>query len=47
MKEGLEEIVSKALRDAAFIGYDKDDDMNQLMFNKLVEHTVKKIKKIK
>ena len=46
MKEELEEIVGKALKDAAFIGYDKDDEMNQLMFNKLVEHTIKKIKKI-
>ena len=46
MKEELEKIVSKALIDAAFIGYDKDDEMNQLMFNKLVEHTIKKIKKI-
>ena len=43
----IENIISKALRDAAFIGYDKDDDMNQLMFNKLVEHTVKKIERIK
>ena len=46
MKGELEEIVGNALRQAAFIGYDEDDEMNQLMFNKLVEHTIKKIKKI-
>ena len=44
--EKLEEIISESLREAAFMGYDKDDEMNQMMFDELIKNTVEKIRKI-
>jgi hypothetical protein len=41
----IDEIVRSALHEAAFIGYDKDDEFSQESFDELVNETVKKIKK--
>ena len=41
----IDEIVRSALHEAAFMGYDKDDDFSQESFDKLVSDTVKEIKK--
>ena len=42
----VEDIIRSALREAAFIGYDKDDEMSQEAFDELVEDTTEKIKEI-
>lgn len=39
----LKKIIESALRDAAFMGYDDDDDFSVESFDELVEDTVKKI----
>jgi len=44
--EKLEKIISESLREAAFMGYDEDDEMSQMMFDELVKDTVEKIRKI-
>ena len=44
--EKLENIISESLREAAFIGYDEDDEISQMMFDELVKNTVEKIRKI-
>jgi hypothetical protein len=44
--EKLEKIINESLREAAFIGYDEDDEMSQMMFDELVKNTVEKIRKI-
>ena len=44
--EKLEKIISKSLREAAFMGYDEDDEMSQMIFDELVKNTVEEIRKI-
>lgn len=44
--EKLEKIIGESLREAAFMGYDEDDEMNQMMFDELIKNTVEKIRKI-
>ena len=39
----IKEIILGALKDAAFMGYDKDDDESQEMFEDLAEETAKKV----
>lgn len=41
----IDEIVRSALYEAAFMGYDVDDEFSQQAFSNLVNETVKKIKK--
>ena len=41
----IDEIVRSALHEAAFMGYDEDDEFSQESFDELVNETVKKIKK--
>ena len=45
--EKLEEIIRRALKDAVFLGSTCGyKNMNELVFNDLVKHTIKKIEKI-
>ena len=44
--EKIEDIIRSALREAAFIGYDKDDEMSQEALDELVEDTTEKIKEV-
>jgi hypothetical protein len=44
--EKIEDIIRSALHEAAFIGYDEDDEMSQEGFVELVEDTTEKIKEV-
>ena len=44
--EKIEDIIRSALHEAAFIGYDEDDEMSQESFDELVEDTTEKIKEV-
>ena len=44
--EKIEDIIRSALHEAAFIGYDEDDEMSQEAFDELVEDTSEKIKEL-
>ena len=42
-----EKIIFEALKDAAFMGYDKDDEESEEMFEQLAKGTAAKLEKIK
>ena len=44
--EKIEDIIRSVLREAVFIGYDKDDEMSQEALDELVEDTIEKIKEV-
>lgn len=45
MEEKIKQIILGVMQDAAFMGYDKDDEMSAETFNEIASDAVKKILK--